>query len=292
MRILVIGATGNQGIGVIRHSVAAGHTTVALVTDPGKASAKRLQTEFQATLVQGNLDDASSLQRGMEGADAVFFISMPVGLEVELRRAGNVVDAAKASGSVSMVIFSGAAMTNIHESLPGWGPNHAMYQYWRAKAGIEELVRGAGFKHWLIVRPASFLQNFLAPISQRLFPQLEDDHVIRHALRPDRTFDVVDGSDVGRVVAAALSDPDAYSGSHVELAVETLTMDELAQKMHKVTGLPYRAEYVDADELAASIGERYVSAWRLFNECDYHIDVGKASREHGLTTTEEFFSSR
>lgn len=292
MRILVIGATGNQGSGVIRHSVAAGHTAVALVTDPEKASAKRLQMDFQATLVQGNLDDASSLQRGMEGVDAVFFISMPVGLEVELRRAGNVINAAKASGSVSMVIFSGAAMTNVHESLPGWGPEHAMYQYWKAKDGVEELVRGAGLKHWLIVRPAYFLQNFVGVPSQYLFPQLKDDHLIRHALRPDRTLDVVDGSDVGRVVAAALSDPDKYSGSHVDLAVESLTMDELAQKMQKATGLPYRAEYVDADALAASLGERLVSGWRLFNDCDYRVDVAKASREYGLTTTEEFFSSR
>ncbi|RYP63653.1 hypothetical protein DL769_006908 [Monosporascus sp. CRB-8-3] len=254
-KILVIGATGNQGTGVVRHCTAAGHAVYAFVRSIHSEGAMKLKDRYSVSLVQGDIDDADSLETAAQGMDAVFFILTQAGAEVEQRRARNVVAAVQNSNSASTIIFSSALWAGEHETFPDWGPSHAMYQYWIGKHGSEDIVReAAGVKHWIIVRPAMFLQDFVPPISRRLFPDLESRATLRVGFKREDRINVIDASDVGLLAAAAVSRPEQYSGRVFELSLLPMTVREIADKMTVPNGLgPVAVEYVDIDELASEL---------------------------------------
>ncbi|RYP10382.1 hypothetical protein DL764_000716 [Monosporascus ibericus] len=207
--------------------------------------------------VAWDIDDADSLETTTQGMDAVFFILTQAGAEMEQWRAKNVMAAVQASNSASTIIFSSALWAGEQETFPDWGPSHAMYQYWIGKHRSEEIVReAAGTKHWIIVRPAMFLQNFVPPISRRLFPDLESRATLRVGFKPEDKINVVDAADVGLLAAAAVSRPEQYSGRVFELSLPPTTVREIADKMTVAKGLgPVGVEYVDADELARHLAK-------------------------------------
>ena len=67
LHVTVFGATGKIGRHVVDQLLAAGHTVTAYVRNPAKLSA----THPNLHVVQGELDDVSSIARAVQGADAV-----------------------------------------------------------------------------------------------------------------------------------------------------------------------------------------------------------------------------
>ncbi|KAI1500516.1 hypothetical protein F5X99DRAFT_237370 [Biscogniauxia marginata] len=288
-KILVIGATGNQGTGVVHHCTSARHIVYAFVRDLHSKGATRLKHHYSVPLLQGDVDDADSLKTAMDGIDTVFFIITQAGADIEDRRTRNVVAAAQASRSVSTIIFSSALWTGEHETFPDWGAHHPMYQYWVGKHRSENIVRDAGLKHWIIVRPAMFLQDFIPPISNRLFPDLTSNGTLRVGLKKGSKINVVGAADVGLVAAAAISRPEQYSGKAIELSLPSLTIQELADKMFVASGIPVEVKYVDVNDLAAELGERLVASQRLFSFIGCHPFSEKSSQDFSLTSPEAFF---
>ncbi|KJZ70867.1 hypothetical protein HIM_09732 [Hirsutella minnesotensis 3608] len=229
--ILVTGATGNQGRGVVRCCLGAGHRVFAYVRDQATPAAKELH-EMGATLIQGDFDNDHALRSAFHGVDAVFHLEVQTGnWETDLQRSINVIQAARSSPTVFAMIVSTALKTGQHESFPRWGSKHPMYRYWLNKDAIEKIVRDAGFRTWTIIRPGIFLQNLKHPIRSIFFPGFDKDRTLRVAWKPDTNIPWVDAADVGIVVAAALSQPEEYAGKEVDLVAETLTIETLAVKL-------------------------------------------------------------
>ncbi len=109
MRVLVTGATGFTGSHLVRHLVRAGHDVRALVRPTTRAPwIERLQ----ATPVCGDLLDAESLRRALDGADLVYNIAAlyrEAGRPAAEYRAvnavavGQIVELAKAAGARRVV---------------------------------------------------------------------------------------------------------------------------------------------------------------------------------------------
>ncbi|ORY58735.1 NAD dependent epimerase/dehydratase [Pseudomassariella vexata] len=272
-KVLVTTATGNQGAGVVRHCLKAGHEVHALVRDPSSPAAKAL-AELGATLVQGDLDDPNSLQSAMRNMDAVF-LNLPSSLNrtEALQRAKNTISAARSSPTVSAMVCSTAVKTGQHETFTAWGPQHPMYDYWLSKHAIENLVRSAGFLHWTIVRPTHLLQNFQSPLSTFCFPGFAQDRVLRVAYKPTTKLAFVDAADVGIVVAAAISYPEKYSGREIDLAVDELTIGELAQKISKALGTEVKVEFYSDEKV------------KLMQQM-----VEASNKEFSLRSVDEFFA--
>ncbi|KAI1767450.1 hypothetical protein GGR53DRAFT_526709 [Hypoxylon sp. FL1150] len=113
-----------------------------------------------------------------------------------LRRELATVPKAKSTATVATVICSSAMFTGEYKKLPGWEPEHPVYEYWVGKKGVEKL-------------------DLLPPISP--FPTSSTRNALRVA-RPETKIPLIDGSDVGFAVAAALSHPERYSGRTIDLA--------------------------------------------------------------------------
>lgn len=164
-----------------------------------------------------------------------------------------------------------------------------MYENWTAKHEGEEMVRSSGVKHWVIVRPAMFLQDFVLPISSRLFPDLAKSGNLRVGFKKENRINFVDGSDVGLVVATAISNPEQYSGQTIELSLPPLAIQDIANAMDSVRGSNIRVTYANIDELAAEQGERLIAAQRLFRSLGYHAYAERFSYPFRLTQPDQFF---
>ncbi|KAI1340886.1 NAD dependent epimerase/dehydratase [Xylariaceae sp. FL0016] len=289
-KILVTGATGTQGGGVVRHCLAAQHQVTALVRDPNSPAAQAL-SEMGSQVAQGDFADPDSLNKAAVGMDAVFLnvhVTQPAHDEID--HAKNVIAAAKAAG-VPMLVYSSVVMTGKHESFPNWGEQHPQYWYWKNKHAIEEMVRGAGFKYWIITRPAFFLQNFVQPKVSFMFPELPSEHVLKVAYKPETKLTLVDGGDVGRVAAAALSHPEDYAGRAIDLAVEEVTPPQLAERLTKAWGRTVQLQYISEEELEAFAGHPIIQAQLWNNEVGYKVDnIPDVVNEFHLTGVDEYFA--
>ncbi|GKZ37451.1 hypothetical protein AbraIFM66950_009001 [Aspergillus brasiliensis] len=299
--ILVLGATGNQGRGVVQHCLSAGHSVSAFVRNPSSSAATQLAQQG-ATLIPGDLDDLESLRAATQNVDAIFFTEVPSGNPaVDAQRIDNIILAVRESPSISQIILTTALKTGQHESFPGWeGGAHPMKEYWLNKNGLEERVREAAAAakngaHWTIIRPGHFLQNFLPPVRDFLFPEFREERVLRVAYRPATELPLVDARDVGIVVAAAVKEPERFADKEVDLAVEVVTVEQLAGKIGGVVGKEVKVQYLEdevVDELIKG-GHLGAASMRWADEVPGGDGVSNCRRDlgelvQGLTSVDAF----
>lgn len=251
--VLVTGATGKQGGATARAVLAAGKEVHAFVRDPDAPRAKDLAA-LGATLVPGDLDDPDSLSAALTGARGVFSVQSPDLADLmgdgEVRHARNLATAAAAAGVDQIVhtSVSGAARTEpIDEAR--WGA--FMGHYWRSKAAAERAVRDAGAASTTVLRPSTFMENFVRP--SFYFADGTSDHLLV-ALDLDVAQPFVAVDDIGAAAAAAFADPARFDGVALELAGDRLTFREAAAVLSDVLGttitVPESAEQARAQGLA------------------------------------------
>lgn len=252
-RILVLGATGTQGIPAVRELVAAGFDVHGL-TRPGSAKAQRL-VELGAQVASGDLFDEASLEAAMEGMDGVLFIP-PVATAddpiPELTVGLNVVRAAEAAG-VGQLVHTSVDRAGDHEGFAGWGRgfgrNYRMY--WLAKSGVIDLVKASAVPRWTVFKPAMLMESFLPPLAASAFPTLAKG-LIATAIAPGTAVGMVSAEDQARLIALAFADPEAFDRREVPLAGDRLTMAEAAEAISAATGGAVRSESLTAEEFAAN----------------------------------------
>ena len=123
--VLVTGATGKQGGAVARQLIGKGHHVRALTRDPSKPAAQAL-AGLGAELAVGNLDDRASLERAIDGVDAVFAVATPFeeGTQAETQQGINVADAAIAAGV--QLVYSSVANADRQTGIPHFDSKFAV----------------------------------------------------------------------------------------------------------------------------------------------------------------------
>jgi len=145
--ILVTGATGFVG-GHVAHALRqAGRPVRCLVRDPRKAG--KLAT-LGCELAEGDMTDAASLGRAVEGVDAiVHLVAVRQGREERFERvmiqgAEDLLAASKAAGVGRFVLMSALGTSE---------ENKDLVPYFRAKWAVEQKVTGSGIPY-VIFRPS------------------------------------------------------------------------------------------------------------------------------------------
>ncbi|NMO91520.1 NmrA family NAD(P)-binding protein [Actinomycetospora sp. TBRC 11914] len=281
--VLVTGATGQQGGATARALLTAGTPVHALVRDPDAPRAKDLAT-LGATLVVGNLDDPDSLARAAAGARGVFSVQTPdladlMG-DAELRHAQNLAAAARTAGVAQVVhtSVSGAARSEpIDEAR--WGA--FMGHYWRSKAAAEEAARDAGAASTTILRPSTFMENFVRP--SFYFADGTSDHLLV-AMDLDVAQPFVAVADIGAAAAAAFADPVRFDGVELELAGDLLTFRQAAAVLSEVLGTTITVPQSPAQARADGLPDHFAVSQQLMSEHPAPARPGDA-RALGLPTT-------
>lgn len=147
MKVLVTGGTGFVGPKVVHALRAAGNDVRVLVRD-----LRRAQTldAWRCELVQGDMTDAASLRRAVEGCDAiVHLVAIIAGKPGDFERimergTRDLIASAKEVGVRRVVLMSAL----------GTGENTKdLVPYFHAKWEMEQSVRGSGLDH-VILRPS------------------------------------------------------------------------------------------------------------------------------------------
>lgn len=253
--VLVLGATGAQGGGVVRALVRRHIPVRALVRDPEAAAATQLRA-LGATLSTGNFNDTRSLAAACDGAYAVFSVQNAVGMspdpDSEKKEGQNIIAAAKAAGVMHMVHTSVSGAGTFHRAMPGWsdGTWSMLANYWESKAFVEDAVRHAGFPHYTIIKPAFMMENFIPPKAGFMFPDLSAGALVT-ALLPHTKLALIAAADVGITAATAIEEPTKFTGAEIELAGDWLTIGEIAATLSAVTARHIEGKFLPTDAVLA-----------------------------------------
>lgn len=275
--ILVTGATGAQGGAVVDALLDAGRAVRALVRSPGSAAARAL-ADRGVELHEGCFDDIDAIRAAVDGVRGVFSMQPPArlpDLDSERRAAANLVKAA-AAADVEVFVHTSVARAGEHSTFVGWDEGRWWPPYWISKAAANEEVRSGNLAHWVILKPAFMMDNFLPPKSRTMYPQLSRG-VITTAMAPDTRLDLIAATDIGRVAAAAFADIEKFDHREIGLASESSTMSEIASILFEVTGTTVRARHLTLDDVVAAGTDPGVAdnqAWVAVE--GYKVDIERA----------------
>ncbi|MEO3766400.1 NmrA family NAD(P)-binding protein [Streptomyces sp. B8F3] len=253
--VLVTGATGRQGGATARALRAAGVRVRALVRDPDGDRARAVAA-LGAELVTGDLHDRDSVVRAATGARAVFSVQMPAmtadgfDFDGEVAQGVNLIEGARAAG-VRQFVHTSVTGAGQHTGTPGWAEGRwAVEASLTAKSAVQDHLRAAGFPRWTLLKPGTFMENFL-PSMGFLFPRGIEGGLVS-VLNPGTRLSLVAVDDIGRAAAAAIAAPERFDRVELELASDYLSMTEIAEVLSRVVGTHLPAPDMTAEQALAA----------------------------------------
>jgi uncharacterized protein YbjT (DUF2867 family) len=227
--ILVTGASGFVGRHVVQALLAAGKDVRALVRDPKKGA------ELGCELVEGDMTDAASLRRAVEGVEAVIhLVAVRQGKEEKFQRVmvqggRDLVDAARAAGVRRFLLMSALGTSE---------ENKDLVPYYRAKWDVEQLVAGSGIDH-VIFRPSFIFgrDGGIIPTFRRLVKLAPVTPIIGSG---ERRIEPIWVDDVAAYFVQAL-DLEAATNRAFEIGgPEAVTWNEFWERFRRVLGVRRR----------------------------------------------------
>jgi len=219
--ILITGATGANGLEIVKLLSYSGVPCRALVRNPRKISMFSALPGVE--VVQGDLARPESLAPVLEGVDKAMLCSS-IGPDLaELQ--GNFIRAAKGAGARYVVKFSGMG-ADIHSE---W-----RFLRWHGEAEKELEASGLAFTH---LQPNQFMEVFL-----RFQPTIASEGKFYGASK-DSVVSPVDVRDIAAVAVAVLTGSGHEGKRYVITGPEALTYSEVAEKLSSATGK--KVTYVD-----------------------------------------------
>ncbi len=149
-KILVTGATGQQGGTLARLLLQKKHKVYALTRNTQSSAAQDLRNRG-AKIVKGDLDDSDSLKQVVNGIDSIFLMGTPFedGTEAETRRGKLMADIAK-ENSIEHLVYSSVANADKNTGIP----------HFESKYKIELHIKNLGIP-FTIIGPTFFMENML-----------------------------------------------------------------------------------------------------------------------------------
>jgi uncharacterized protein YbjT (DUF2867 family) len=262
--IAVIGATGQQGGGVVRALQASGQFKVrALSRTPGK------HRELADEVALADLDRPETLKAAFAEAHSVFVVTTS-GLQGtdEFKQATAAVRAAKEAG-VAHVIWS--TLPDV-EAISG---GKVDVPHFTGKAKADRFVREAGFANHTFAIAPFFYQNLAGAMA----PQQQADGSVGWALPLDpdvRCLHMGDIRELGPIVAGAFAHPDqAGHGEYLPLVGDFMSFNEIVDVLNR-QGHNFSFTQVPADVFATFFpGAAEIAA--MFRYFEAHTYLGSDS---------------
>ncbi|WP_320073216.1 NmrA/HSCARG family protein [Nostoc sp. MG11] len=279
--VLVFGATGQQGGSVTNALRSNGWRVKALVRDPNSGKSEALAAQGIEP-VRGDLADRQSIEAAMAGVYGVFSVQPSSGQgavydvtdEDEIRYGKTVADIAVALG-VRHLVYS---------SVNAAGSTKTGIGHFDTKSEIEAYIRELNILS-TVIRPSAFMEILMLP-GMGL-----DQGTFAFFMRPDQPMQFIAVEDIGKIVAGIFADPPKFGSQTIEIAGDTVTGAELAEKFSRTAGHPITYHRFPASllEQNAFLGglARLVDQGRLAG----NADVALLRQEFpGLLTMDEWLS--
>jgi uncharacterized protein YbjT (DUF2867 family) len=268
-KILVTGATGQQGGSLARILLQKKHKVYALTRSTQSPAAQHLKNKG-AILVQGNLDDSDFLKRAIKDVDSIFLMGTPFedGPEAETRRGKRVVDIAHEE-KIEHLVYSSVANADKNTGIP----------HFESKHKIEQHIKSIKIPY-TIIGPTFFMENLLGPGLQQgqLALPLSSSTILQQSALENiaefsalvlerrkpflgRRIDIASDEITGERAAKILSNELGYTIRYVQIPFETVReSNEDMARMYEWY------EKVGTDIDITNLHQKYPEVnWRTFN---------------------------
>ncbi len=264
--IAVIGATGQQGGGVVRALQASSEFKVrALTRNPDK------HRQLADEVVKADLDRPETLEAAFKGAYGVFLVTnfREAGTD-EFKQATAAVRAAKDAG-VKHFVWS--TLPNV-EAISG---GKFDVPHFTGKAKIDRIVKEAAFPHYTFVIAPGYYQNFVGSLA----PQKQADGSAGWALPLDpdvRCLHMGDIRELGNIVAGAFAHPDeAGNGEYLPLVGDFMSFNEIVETLNR-QGHHFSCKQVPKESFAGAFPGATEIA-EMFSYWEGHTYLGSDSHD-------------
>ena len=215
--VLVSGATGAIGSGLVPALLAAGVRVKALVRNPAKAEPLRAQG---VQVVIGDLDDPQTLPAAVSGVDRIFLLTWNGPTAVQ--QATNLIRAAKEAGRPH-IVRSGAH-----------GPEKSRIV--RDHMAVEASLKSSGLPY-TILRPTFFMQNVMMAADT-----VATQGTIYMPFKDGRLA-AIDVRDIVDAAAVVLTNPDHQGETYVLTGPRPVSFHDIAAALSAALGR--KVTYVD-----------------------------------------------
>jgi uncharacterized protein YbjT (DUF2867 family) len=217
-------------------------------------------------VVQGDLEDVSSLEVSVRGAYGVYSIQnfWAVGARREVQQGRNLAAVATKAG-VQHFVYSSVGGAERKTGIP----------HWESKWEIENYIRQLKLPA-TVLRPVSFMETYhiLEVEVGILKGKLAD------AVRGDKPYQTIATDDIGAFAALAFARPKDFVGLELEIAGSELTNPEAAKVFSRVMGKPVKFRKLPLPIVRVFLGKEFYLMFRWFNEAGYKADIPELKRHY------------
>ena len=214
-KILVTGATGQQGGALARLLLQKKHEVYALIrnTEPESPKAQNLRN-LGAKLIKGDLDNPDSLEQATNGIDSVFLMGtwVEVGTEGETRRGKMMVDIAKEK-KIEHLVYSSVVNADKNTGIP----------HFESKYKVEQHIKDSGIPY-TIIGPTFFMDNLLSYSRAGL-----QQGQLALPLSPSLILQQSALENIAEFFALVLERRNSFLGKRIDIASDELTGQQAAK---------------------------------------------------------------
>ena len=268
--ILITGATGQQGGAVARELLAKGAKVRVMTRHPESPKALELK-KLGAEVVQGDLDDAASVERALKGVWGAFAVqnTWEAGVEGEERQGKRFAELAKKAG-VQHFVYASVQAADKKTGIP----------HFDNKSRVEDTVRSLKFPSYVIVRPVFFMENLSSPW---FLPGIQEG-TLAIGLPADTKLQMIAVKDIGKYGAQAFLRHAELNGREIDIAGDEMTMPEVAKVLSQAMGREVRFVQLPIEEVR-KFSDDFATMLEWFDRVGYSADVAARSSESGIRPT-------
>ncbi len=261
LKVLVTGATGQQGGAVAAALLDRGHRVRAFTRKPAAARALAARG---AEVVVGDFSDPATLVDAARGVDAVFLMG-------NSWEAGPAVEAAQGIAAVDVLVR--ASVHHVIYSSVGSADRQTGIPHFDSKYEVEQRLTASGLRY-TVVAPVAFMDNQLAPWGVGALL----GGTLAMALPPDRPLQQVAVADIGRFVTLVAERQDEFVGRRIDIAGDAPTGAAMATALSSAMGRPIAYAEVPLEALRQQNPEAAIM-FEWFDRVGYSADIAALRKE-------------
>ena len=264
-KILVTGATGQQGGALARLLLQKEHEVYALIRSTKSESPKAQNLRNQgAKLVEADLDKPDSLEQATNGIDSVFLMGtwVEVGTEGEIRRGKMMVDIAKEK-KIEHIVYSSVVNADKNTGIP----------HFESKYKVEQHIKNSGIPY-TIIGPTFFMDNLLSYSLAGL-----QQGQVALPLSPSRILQQSAVENIAEFSALALERRNSFIGKRIDIASDEITGEQAAKVLSNELGHKIRYEQVPMEQIRQA-SEDLAVMFEWFERIGTGVDVAALHKQY------------
>jgi uncharacterized protein YbjT (DUF2867 family) len=259
-KILVTGATGQQGGALARQLLQKKHKVYALTRNTHSPAAQDLHDKG-ANIIKGDLDDYDSLIRVVNDVESIFLMGTPFedGTEGEIRRGKLMADIAKDKG-IEHLVYSSVANADKNTGIP----------HFDSKYKVEQHIKNLQIPY-TIIGPTFFMENLLG--------QGLRQGQLALPLSPSTILQQSALDNIAEFSAMALERREPFLEKRIDIASDEVTGEQITKILSNESGLHIRYVQIPLDRVYQS-NEDMARMYEWYEKEGTGIDITSLHEEY------------